>query len=279
MVNCPKCGSQNKEESNYCVKCGNPMPSKPSGTSGPGQPPTPAPSKSGKANTAAIAAVAVVAIILIAAIATVAVLFSKGVIGKTSHSQTTASAEAKSKNGDTEKAKASDKKGEKETTTEITPNYYADSGTYGVVIKYSSSVNIREKPNKNSKSKISVPYNDIVTIIGYKDEYAPLTTIKDTWIYVEYEGVRGWTFQKYIATIELSTNQEDHWTVYAGGQRRVNLRYEPTTQKEKASKNGKIYDREYVKVKAWGIRESDGWAWVTYGGKYGWITTEALSRY
>ncbi len=135
--------------------------------------------------------------------------------------------------------------------------------SYGRYVKAGGGLNIRALPSIYAAKVSNIPNGAYVTVTGKSPYYSD-------WVYVSYSGYSGWVNTNYLVTYQPSSyNSGSYGVVRAGGG--LNMRSSPSTG---ASKVGNIPNGTSVYI--YYYDSSYSWAYVYYGGTYGWVSAAYL---
>ncbi len=125
-------------------------------------------------------------------------------------------------------------------------NVYADQGNYieGDQLKViaRSGLKLREEPSLNSRVFAKMQMGDEVTVLNTLsfERKQTIELVEGTWIYVDYHGMKGFTFDGFLSNLPTPTNDfsitelieltydvvDTQDTIYAGDQYKKVQRYE-----------------------------------------------------
>lgn len=151
-------------------------------------------------------------------------------------------------------------------TTQATPQISGEVisvASYGRYVKAGGGLNVRSLPSTYGAKVTNIPNGSYVTVTGKSPYYSD-------WVYVSYGGYYGWVNANYLVTYQPSTyTNNSYGVVRAGGG--LNMRSSPSTG---ASKVGNIPNGTSVYI--YYYDSSYSWAYVYYGGTYGWVSADYL---
>ena len=135
--------------------------------------------------------------------------------------------------------------------------------SYGRYVKAGGGLNLRSLPSTYAARVTNIPNGSYVTVTGKSPYYSD-------WVYVSYGSYYGWVNANYLVTYQPSTyTNNSYGVVRAGGG--LNMRSSPSTG---ASKVGNIPNGTSVYI--YYYDSSYSWAYVYYGGTYGWVSADYL---
>ncbi len=157
-------------------------------------------------------------------------------------------------------------------TTQYTPSVSGEVisvSSYGRYVKAGGGLYLRALPSTYASSVLygTMPNGSYVTVIGKSPYYSD-------WVYVNYNGYTGWANANYLVTYKPTTSSYNYngigyATVSAGGG--LNMRSGPS---KNSSRVGNIPNGTTVYINYYD--SSYSWAYVYYGGVYGWVNTAYL---
>ena len=139
--------------------------------------------------------------------------------------------------------------------------------SYGRYVKAGGGLYLRALPSTYASSVLygTMPNGAYVTVIGKSPYYSD-------WVYVNYNGYTGWANANYLVSYKPSTYSSSgigYATVSANGG--LNMRSGPS---KSSSRVGNIPNGTTVYINYYD--SSYSWAYVYYGGTYGWVNASYL---
>ena len=133
--------------------------------------------------------------------------------------------------------------------------------SYGRYVKAGGGLNMRALPSTNAARVSNIPNGGYVTVIGKSPYYSD-------WVYVSYGGYNGWVNSNYLVTYQPTVSYGGYYaTVRAGGG--LNIRNSPGGSKIGNVPNGATVYIHY-------FNDAGTWAYINYGGYYGWVSASYL---
>ncbi len=134
--------------------------------------------------------------------------------------------------------------------------------SYGRYVKAGGGLNMRALPSTYASRITNIPNGSYVTVIGKSPYYYD-------WVYVSYGGFSGWVNANYLVTYQPSVSYSGGFyaTVRAGGG--LNVRNSPGGSKISNVPNG-------ASVYVYYYNDAGTWAYINYGGTYGWVSASYL---
>ncbi len=155
----------------------------------------------------------------------------------------------------------------KGTTAPATPSVDGTvtyTSTYYMYVAADGGLNMRSLPSKSSSRILNIPDNSTIVVHGYSSIYTG-------WVYIEYGGYYGWVASDYLVSCPSTNYSNVSGYYYVNASPTLNIRSGPG---KSYGVIGSIPDGACVYVQK--CNQSGSWAYVTYGGVTGWVSTSYL---